>query len=70
MLAAHNADDIPRLQAMDLILSATAGDIGTSPLYVISSTFSIGTGDTPSEDDIIGVISLILWSLTALLVFK
>ena len=46
-----------------------AGDIGTSPLYVIQSTFNIG-GTDPSEEDIIGVISLIIWTLTALLVFK
>ena len=47
-----------------------AGDIGTSPLYVIQSTFSIGDGNDPSEDDILGVISLIIWTLTALLVIK
>jgi len=35
------------------------GDIGTSPLYVYSSTFS----SAPSRQDLIGVLSLIIWSL-------
>ena len=47
-----------------------AGDIGTSPLYVVQSSFNIGGGGDPSEEDIVGVISLIIWTLTALLVFK
>lgn len=47
-----------------------AGDIGTSPLYVVQSTFNIGDSSNPSEEDIIGVISLIIWTLTALLIFK
>merc|ERR1711939_48810 len=36
------------------------GDIGTSPLYVYSSTFS----SAPSYNDLIGVLSIIIWSLT------
>jgi KUP system potassium uptake protein len=32
------------------------GDIGTSPLYVFSSTFS----DEPSYDDLVGVLSIII----------
>lgn len=35
------------------------GDIGTSPLYVYSSTFT----EPPPRDDLIGVLSLIIWSL-------
>ena len=57
-------------RAQGVSLSRIAGDIGTSPLYVIQSTFNIGDGSDPSEQDIIGVISLIIWTLTALLVFK
>jgi KUP system potassium uptake protein len=37
------------------------GDIGTSPLYVYSSVFG---STAPSRDDLIGVLSLIIWSLT------
>ena len=45
----------------------TAGDIGTSPLYVISSTF---TEAPPSPEDTLGLVSLIIWTLTAILVIK
>jgi KUP system potassium uptake protein len=42
------------------------GDIGTSPLYVYSSTF---TAD-PSRDDLLGVLSLIIWTLTFMVSLK
>lgn len=42
------------------------GDIGTSPLYVYSSTF---TAD-PSHDDLLGVLSLIIWTLTFMVSIK
>jgi len=42
------------------------GDIGTSPLYVYSSTF---TSD-PSYDDLLGALSLIIWSLTLIVTVK
>ena len=40
------------------------GDIGTSPLYVYSSTFSDGKIHHP--DDVIGAFSLIIYTLTLL----
>jgi KUP system potassium uptake protein len=42
------------------------GDIGTSPLYVYSSTFT----SEPSHDDLIGVLSIIIWSLTMMVTVK
>ncbi|MCJ1435935.1 hypothetical protein MMC27_005311 [Xylographa pallens] len=42
------------------------GDIGTSPLYVYSSTFS----DSPSYDDLLGALSLIIWTLTLIVSVK
>lgn len=42
------------------------GDIGTSPLYVYSSTFS----EDPSYDDLLGALSLIIWSLTLIVTIK
>ena len=42
------------------------GDIGTSPLYVYSSTFS----SEPSHDDLLGALSLIIWSLTLMVSVK
>ncbi|EJT71750.1 potassium uptake protein [Gaeumannomyces tritici R3-111a-1] len=42
------------------------GDIGTSPLYVFSSTFT----SEPSPADVIGVLSIILWSITLVVTVK
>ncbi|KAM3420277.1 hypothetical protein BST61_g3564 [Cercospora zeina] len=42
------------------------GDIGTSPLYVYSSTFS----SAPSPSDVLGVLSFIIWSLTLIVTLK
>ncbi|OOQ83159.1 potassium transporter 5 [Penicillium brasilianum] len=42
------------------------GDIGTSPLYVFSSTFS----SPPSRKDLIGALSIIIWSLFMMVTVK
>lgn len=42
------------------------GDIGTSPLYVYSSTFS----SQPSWDDLVGALSIIIWSLALIVTIK
>ncbi|RAK93230.1 potassium transporter 5 [Aspergillus costaricaensis CBS 115574] len=42
------------------------GDIGTSPLYVFSSTFT----EAPSRQDLIGVLSIIIWSITIMVTMK
>ncbi|OAP55813.1 potassium uptake protein [Fonsecaea erecta] len=42
------------------------GDIGTSPLYVYSSTFS----SPPSREDLIGACSWIIWALTIMVTIK
>lgn len=43
------------------------GDIGTSPLYVYSSTFLKGP---PGYDDLLGALSLIIWTLTIIVTIK
>lgn len=43
------------------------GDIGTSPLYVYASTFTNGINHT---DDILGVLSLIFYTLTLIPLVK
>ncbi|KAF7721512.1 hypothetical protein EC973_004538 [Apophysomyces ossiformis] len=42
------------------------GDIGTSPLYVFSSTFQ----DVPSREDMLGALSMIIWTLTLVVTIK
>lgn len=41
-------------------LGVVYGDIGTSPLYVFSSI----SLENPTERDILGILSLIFWTLT------
>lgn len=43
------------------------GDMGTSPLYVFSSTFTNGIKDT---NDILGVMSLIIYTVVLLPLIK
>lgn len=42
------------------------GDIGTSPLYVYSATFS----EAPNKEDLVGVLSIIIWSLFMMVTVK
>jgi KUP system potassium uptake protein len=57
------------------ILSLTAlgvvyGDIGTSPLYAIKECFHPETGVPPTTENVYGVLSLIVWSLTLVVSVK
>jgi KUP system potassium uptake protein len=47
-------------------VGAIYGDIGTSPLYVFSSTFTA----PPDRTEVLQVLSLIIWSLTIMVTFK
>jgi KUP system potassium uptake protein len=70
----HNGDARTKQQFTGRQLAALAyqsigviyGDIGTSPLYVFSSTFT----SPPARDDVIGVLSLIIWSLLIMVTIK
>ncbi len=58
-----------------LTLSLTAlgvvyGDIGTSPLYAIRECFFGEYAVTPSADNILGVLSLIVWALVIVISIK
>ncbi len=55
---------IPRLSYQSI--GVIYGDIGTSPLYVYSSTFS----SPPSYDDLLGALSLIIWTITLIVTVK
>ncbi|MBC3954410.1 potassium transporter Kup [Pseudomonas triticifolii] len=46
------------------------GDIGTSPLYTLKEVFQGGYGVEVSHDAILGVLSLIFWSLIWVVSFK
>ena len=70
-----NGEAAPADRKRLLILSLGAlgvvfGDIGTSPLYAISSPFSGGYGLMPTPDNVLGVISLVFWSLIIIVCIK
>ncbi len=46
------------------------GDIGTSPLYTLSTVFDSKSGLPPSSDNVSGVISLIVWALVIVVSLK
>ena len=69
-----SARPAPRGKAL-AILSLTAlgvvyGDIGTSPLYALKECFSGPHGLPPTRENVLGVLSLIFWSLNFIISFK
>lgn len=51
-------------------LGVVYGDIGTSPLYAFKECFAPAHGIAPTPDNILGVLSLIFWSLTVVVSVK
>ena len=51
-------------------LGVVFGDIGTSPLYAIKECFLPERNLPPTEANVLGVLSLILWSLTLVISVK
>jgi KUP system potassium uptake protein len=46
------------------------GDIGTSPLYALKEVFALGHGIAYNPTNMIGVVSMILWTLTFIVSLK
>jgi KUP system potassium uptake protein len=51
-------------------LGVVYGDIGTSPLYAIKECFSGHHSIAPTPENVIGVLSLIFWSINFIVSFK
>src|SRR4051794_28521753 len=52
-------------------LGVVFGDIGTSPLYAIQTVFAIDGGVVkPTQGDVLGIASLVFWSLTLIVSVK
>ena len=51
-------------------LGIVYGDIGTSPLYALRESFSAAHGVDPTAANVMGVLSLIFWSLIVLISVK
>src|SRR5262245_21342183 len=51
-------------------LGVVFGDIGTSPLYAFRECFAEAHGIVVTPDNVVGLLSLILWSLTLVISIK
>ncbi|HCM38397.1 MAG: potassium transporter Kup [Bdellovibrionales bacterium GWB1_52_6] len=51
-------------------LGVVFGDIGTSPLYAIRESFHPEHGLVLTPDNVLGILSLVFWSLTLVIVLK
>jgi KUP system potassium uptake protein len=51
-------------------LGVVYGDIGTSPLYALKECFGAKHGIPPTPDNVLGVLSLIVWSMNFVVSYK
>nr|WP_244244000.1 potassium transporter Kup [Lysobacter alkalisoli] len=51
-------------------MAVVFGDIGTSPLYTIKEAFSPQYGLQPNHDTVLGLLSLVFWSLMLVVALK
>ena len=69
-LDAHS-DSNSRLPILTLgALGVVYGDIGTSPLYALRECFHGAHAIAPTHENVLGVLSLIFWSLTLIISIK
>src|SRR6185369_424218 len=78
-LASEAVAHAPKARVATLTLGALGvvfGDIGTSPLYTLRECLRASRGETPIarytglEADVLGLLSLIFWSLTIVITVK
>src|SRR5262245_44058947 len=62
----------PNLKILMLgALGVVYGDIGTSPIYALREALHASTGGNPAgREEILGVLSLIVWALTVIVTIK
>ena len=69
-MSTNPADKAPRGRYLAILslgaLGVVYGDIGTSPLYALKQCFG-PHGVAPTQENVLGVLSLIFWSLTLLI---
>jgi len=72
-VAPNTAHHVPQGRFSTLMLGAIGvvfGDIGTSPLYTIKEAFSPHYGLSPDMPTVLGVLSLVFWSLMIVITLK
>src|SRR6188768_2725821 len=51
-------------------LGVVYGDIGTSPIYAFRQAMAVRPGAASTEAEVLGLLSLIVWALTATVTIK
>ena len=69
-LAAARRAPLPTLALALAAIGIVFGDIGTSPLYTMNTVFEAANGLAPTAANVVGVVSLILWSLAVVVSLK
>ncbi|MGQ7932739.1 potassium transporter Kup [Paraburkholderia sp. D1E] len=64
----HNRPAMPALALA--ALGVVYGDIGTSPLYTLQTVFDSGNGLSLNALNVVGIVSLIVWSLIVVVSLK
>ena len=63
----------PGMRLASLCLAALGvvyGDIGTSPLYALRECFAGAHGVAPTRDNVLGILSLVFWTLVIVVTLK
>jgi len=68
--AADHPRRLPQFGAVLAVLGVVYGDIGTSPLYAVRESALAADGHIPAAPAIMGVVSLIFWSLMIVVTLK
>ncbi len=71
--ASHAQGGQGATRSLGLLVAAVGvvyGDIGTSPLYTLKEVFTGGYGVPVNHDGVLGILSLIFWSLLWVVSFK
>jgi KUP system potassium uptake protein len=69
--ASASASSAPNLRALTVgALGVVFGDIGTSPLYAFKQCFTSAQGVALNESNVLGILSLIVWSLLLVISLK
>jgi KUP system potassium uptake protein len=51
-------------------LGVVFGDIGTSPLYTLKECFGHSYGIAPTQENILGILSLVFWAILSVVSIK
>lgn len=66
----HHANDKDLRKIALGALGVVYGDIGTSPLYALKECFTGEHRVAPTPENVFGILSLVFWALTLVVVFK